>query len=147
MTSADKLKAIIKEEVRKAVRQELKQIIKESYEPTSNYASSIEKQVKNNVSSTNKPKKSVNPSNFGNNPFASMLQETAMSFSTEDVHSFGGGKSRVSLSEPLASNAKVGSVNDMLSTAKPSSNLDMVNIDTVPDFSALMSKMKQNGQI
>lgn len=147
MTTADKLRAIIKEEVRKAIRQEIKQIIKESQEPTSNYASSIEKQVKSKVTQSNKQKKNVNPPNFGNNPFANMLQETAMSFSTEDVHSFGGGGSRVSLSEPMGSNARVGSVNDMLSSAKPSSNLDMVNIDTVPDFTGLMNKLKEKGQI
>ena len=146
MTSAEKLRAIIREEVRKVVKQEIRQVLKESYVNTTDYTTSIEKEVKTKVKSAPTTKNKVMP-NFDNNPFAQMLKETAMSFSSDDVHSFGGGGPRVGYSDSLTSTAKVGSVDDMLRTAKPSTNLDMVNIDTVPDFSALMSKMKQNGQI
>jgi hypothetical protein len=35
----------------------------------------------------------------------------------------------------------------MLGTARASSNLDTVQINEVPDFSGLMSKLKAQGQI
>jgi hypothetical protein len=41
----------------------------------------------------------------------------------------------------------VESVDQMLATARPSSNMDAIQINAVPDFTALMSKMQQNGQI
>jgi hypothetical protein len=41
----------------------------------------------------------------------------------------------------------VGDVNGMLSTARPSSDPSMVQINEVPDFSALMNKMMAKGQI
>ena len=147
MTAAEKLRAIIREEIRKVVKQEIRQVLKESYNQTSDYASSIETQVKSNVNSTVKKKKNINPPSFGNNPFAQMLQETAMSFSSDDVHSFGNGGPKVGFSDSIGPSAKVGSVNDMLSTARKSTNIDAVNIDTVPDFTGLMSKLKERGQI
>jgi hypothetical protein len=35
----------------------------------------------------------------------------------------------------------------MLATARPATDVTQVNIDTVPDFSALMKNMKDKGQL
>ena len=43
--------------------------------------------------------------------------------------------------------AYVGDVNGMLATARPSSDISMVQINEVPDFSDLMSKLKAKGAI
>jgi hypothetical protein len=41
----------------------------------------------------------------------------------------------------------VESVNDMFASSRASSNLDAIEINAVPDFSAIMNKMKMNGEI
>jgi hypothetical protein len=41
----------------------------------------------------------------------------------------------------------VNSVDQMLASSRPAWDINSVRIDAVPDFSALMGKMKQNGQI
>jgi hypothetical protein len=46
-------------------------------------------------------------------------------------------------SEPVV----VNSVSEMFANTRPASDINAVRIDTVPDFTALMSKMKQEGQI
>jgi hypothetical protein len=150
MNAAEKLKKIIREEVRRAVRQEMGKILNERVEAKKSYASSLENQVKSGVSNTKKStqtKKQI-PARFDNsNPFAQLLQETALSFTTDDVRGFSN-TGQVSHGEYFQPNeAKVGDVGSMLNSARKSSNIDMVQIDTVPDFSAIMNKMKQNGQI
>ena len=47
------------------------------------------------------------------------------------------------ISEPVV----VESVDQMLANTRPAGDINAVKIDTVPDFSALMSKMKENGKI
>jgi hypothetical protein len=41
----------------------------------------------------------------------------------------------------------VNSVDQMLANTRPAGDINAVRIDAVPDFSALMNKMKQEGQI
>ena len=54
----------------------------------------------------------------------------------------------MSIPEMQASrDSSVGSVSDMLSSAKKSSATELVEIDTVPDFSGIMNKLKQQGQL
>jgi hypothetical protein len=142
MSASDKLKQFIREEVKRAIKEELSKSLKEH--DYRDYKSSIEAKV-NSKPTVKQSNKSSNMRQFDNsNPLAQLLQETALSFSSDDVRAFGGG-SPVSFSEPIRT--QVGTVNDMLSTAKKSSNLDMVSIDTVPDFSEFMKKMKKNGEI
>jgi len=57
-----------------------------------------------------------------------------------DLNSLGGSAMEVDI--PI-----VESVNDMFANARPSSNLDAIEINAVPDFSGLMAKMKANGEI
>ena len=149
-TAAEKLRNFIREEVRKAVKQEMKKALNESYEPQTDYMESFKTPSKRNVQSYEEAPQQRKSSRLkfdsNANPFADMLNETALNFDSSDARSFGGGKASVGFSSPIET-TKVGTVNDMLSTARPSSNLDMVSIDAVPDFSALMSKMKERGQI
>jgi len=143
MTAAEKLRLLIKEEVRKAVKQEMGKLLRENNHVKSNYQSTIESQVKNKVPSTLntvQSKTKAIPKFDKSNPFSQMLNETALSLSTDDVHGFGGGGFQ-------QRETAVGDVSAMLSSAKKSTNIDMVSIDTVPDFSGLMSKMKERGEI
>jgi hypothetical protein len=143
MTAAEKLRLLIKEEVRKAVKQEMGKLLRENNHVKSNYQSTIESQVKNKVPSTlntAQSKAQAIPKFDKSNPFSQMLNETALSFSTDDIHGFGGGVFQ-------QRETAVGDVSAMLSSAKKSTNIDMVSIDTVPDFSGLMSKMKERGEI
>jgi hypothetical protein len=144
MSASDKLKQFIREEVKRAIKEELSKSLKEH--DHRDYRSSIEAKV-NSKPPVKPSNKSSNMRQFDNsNPLAQLLQETALSFTSDDARAFGGGGgSPVSFSEPMKT--QVGTVNDMLSTARKSSNLDMVSIDTVPDFSEFMKKMKKNGEI
>jgi hypothetical protein len=51
------------------------------------------------------------------------------------------------ISNPAGATQVVESVDQMLANTRPASDVTQVQIDSVPDFSALMGKMKSNGQI
>jgi hypothetical protein len=76
----------------------------------------------------------------------SLLNETAISMTTDDVAGFantqGGFMEGMHQKE-----TSVGSVDAMLAGAKRSSAIEMVEIDTVPDFSGVMNAMKSKGLI
>jgi len=148
------LKKLIREEVVNAIRQEMPAILKEIQ------SSSSPKEV---IKESKRPKMAV-PStlntqpvrptpNFSGNPLASMLNETAMtmgdmddmSFNTSDIGPDSIGIDPTSFFQPKQ--VAVGDVNGMLATARPSSDPSMVQINEVPDFSALMSKLKAKGAI
>ena len=150
----DLLRRLIREEVAKAIRQEMPTILKESQ------SSSAPKEV---IKESKRPKmaipgtlntQSVRPKpNFAGNPLANMLNETAMtmgdmddmSFNTSDIGPDSIGIDPTSFFQPKQ--VAVGDVNGMLATARPSSDISMVQINEVPDFSALMSKLKAKGAI
>ena len=51
-------------------------------------------------------------------------------------------------SRPMMNEVQVvNSVDQMLASTRPAGDINAVKIDVVPDFSALMNKMKQEGQI
>ena len=138
------IRQIIREEITRALRTELPKILSESKK------SVIPQQKK-----SNQPLMTLNSSPMvrfedikfkqSNNPLASLLNETAkdminednsMYFSTDDVSA--------GVHPALAFQPKevaVGGVNDMIATARPSSNIDAVQINVVPDYSAIMDKM------
>lgn len=140
----DILRKIIREELTKVLREELPRLLSESTQP-------IKQQVKRN----DQPPLTLNSSPMvrfedvkfkkSSNPLANLLNETAkdminegadFSFSSADV---GPGIHPAMAFQPKE--AVVGGVNDMLATARPSSNIDAVQINVVPDYSALMDKM------
>jgi len=154
VSQVDLLRKLIKEEVVKAIRQEMPSIIKEIA------SSNVEKPVIKESIATKKSvpltlnTQPVRPKpNFAGNPLANMLNETAMamgdmddmSFNTSDIGPDSIGIDPTSFFQPKQ--VAVGDVNGMLATARPSSDISMVQINEVPDFSDLMSKLKAKGAI
>ena len=148
------LKKLIREEVVNAIRQEMPAILKEIQ------SSSSPKEV---IKESKRPKMAVPATlntqpvrpkpNFTGNPLANMLNETAMamgdmddmSFNTSDIGPNSIGVDPTSFFQPKQ--VAVGDVNGMLATARPSSDPSMVQINEVPDFTDLMSKMRSKGVI
>ncbi len=157
MSKLDTLRKLIREEVRAAIQEQLAEILKEAI--TVNSASK-QRMTENSVSDIKKAsavpgtlntRKAalVPPQLTSNNPLNSLLSETARSmtmndmtslnFNSNDVPGFGGGMS-IQTDVPVAP-----SVNEMLASARPSSNMDMVEINTVPDFTELMGNLRAKG--
>ena len=148
------LKKLIREEVVNAIRQEMPAILKEIQ------SSSSPKEV---IKESKRPKMAVPATlntqpvrpkpNFTGNPLANMLNETAMamgdmddmSFNTSDIGPDSIGIDPTSFFQPKQ--VAVGDVNGMLATARPSSDPSMVQINEVPNFTDLMSKMRSKGVI
>jgi hypothetical protein len=138
------LRKIIREELTKVIREELPRLLSESTQP-----------IKQQVKKADQPPLTLNSSPMvrfedvkfkkSSNPLTNLLNETAMSmmndessinFSTNDV---GPGMHPAMAFQPKE--AAVGTPSDMLATARASSNIDAVQINVVPDYSAMMEKM------
>jgi hypothetical protein len=139
MSSIDTLRKIIREEVTKAIKQELPKILKENALPEKDYKKNIQEQMQKSVFPMTLNEEPVKQkAQFSKaNPLGQLLNETAISMTSDDVHAFA--NSTAELMGPSA--VKVGSVDSMINSAVKSSNIEMVKIDTVPDFSHLMKKM------
>lgn len=150
----DLLKKLIREEVVSAIRQEMPAILKEIQSPK------VTKEVikesikaKPTIPGTLNSQPARPVPNFTGNPLANLLNETArnmgdqddMSFITSDLTSESIGIDPTSFFQPKQ--VAVGDVNGMLATARPSSDPSMVQINEVPDFTGLMSKLKAKGVI
>ena len=73
----------------------------------------------------------------------SMVEMDDMSFTTGNIGPDSIGIDPTSFFQPKQ--VAVGDVNGMLSTARPSSDPSMVQINEVPDFTGLMSKLRAKG--
>ena len=153
--AADVLRKIIREEIEKALDKKMPIILKElKIIPQTSIKKPLTESLKQkiNIPGTlnTKPFNPVKNINFGgNNPMMNLLQETAQTMQAEDFHAMG-----ASDVDSMPGNyfqpeeAEVGSsINEMLSTARGSSQLEMVQINTVPDFTELMGKLKAKGAI
>ena len=147
MAQIDALRKLIREELRQVLKEELPKILKEVQAPViKDPKKALQEQVKAKIPGTLNTQTSRPQIKFAsNNPMAAFLNDTAknmlqedFSMSTDQVHP-------AMAFQP--SQVKVGSVEGMLGTARPSSNLDAVQINEVPDFSGLMNKLKEKGQI
>lgn len=147
MAQIDALRKLIREELRAVLKEELPKILKENKAPMlADPKKSLQEQVKSKIPGTLNTQASKPQIKFAsNNPMAAFLNDTAksmlnedFSMSTEDVHP-------AMAFQP--NQVSVGSVEGMLGTARPSSNINAVQINEVPDFSALMGKLKEKGQI
>ena len=146
MTKTDLLRKLIREEVVKALRQELPSLLKEvkssqiveNKRPTFNVGKSSIPATLNTAE--RKPIKFA-----GNNPMASLLNDTAKSMLTEDFSMTTDQVHPTMAFQPKED--KVTTVEGMLGSARRSSSVDTVQINEVPDFSALMNRMKEKGQI
>jgi hypothetical protein len=147
MGQIDALKKLIREELRAVLKEELPKILKEVQVPVVKSAQkSLQEEVKSKIPGTLNTRAARPQINFApNNPMAAFLNDTAKSMLNEDFSMTSGDVHPAMAFQP--SQVKVGSVEGMLGSARPSSNLDAVQINEVPDFSALMGKLKETGQI
>ena len=142
MSSIEALRKLIREEITKVIRQELPKILNESFESKIDYKKSLQNEVKRASVPLSLNEERKRPAiNFANsNPLAQMLNETAISMTSDDVMGFNS-------NFPVQKEASVGNVDSMINNANKSSNLEMVEINTVPDFSGFMKKYKEKGMI
>jgi hypothetical protein len=141
------LRKVVREEVQAVVREELGLLL-EAPTPKPVVAESKKPAIKNSMVESIRPAKPTQPSKpmsfSNNNVLNDILNETANAgewrsvadMKSNDVMGFGGNESMV-----------VESVDQMLASTRPAGDINAVRIDVVPDFTALMSKMKQEGQI
>jgi hypothetical protein len=151
------LRKVVREEVQNVVREELG-ILLETPKSEKTITETTKSAVKNSMVESIKPVKPTQPAKpmsfTSNNVLNDILNETANGGEWRSVvdatsqmapnfgpinGAFGGG----GVAEP----AVVSSVDQMLSLARPAGDVTHVKIDAVPDFSALMSTMKEKGQI
>jgi hypothetical protein len=146
------LRKVVREEVQAVVREELgllleaptsKPVVAESKQPT----------VKNSMVESIRPAKptqSSKPMSFSNNDVLNqILNETANTgewrtvadMKADNAMDFSGGHAYGN--EPMV----VESVDQMFANTRPAGDINAVRIDVVPDFTNLMAKMKQEGQI
>jgi hypothetical protein len=146
MGQVDALRKLIREELRAVLKEELPKILKEVKAPVIvDQKKSLQEQVKSKIPgtlNTSVPK----PVRFsGNNPLSTLLNDTAQSMLNEDFSMTSDNVHPSMAFQPKE--VKVGSVEGMLGSARASSNLDAVQINEVPDFTGLMSKLKERGEI
>ena len=146
MGQVDQLRKLIREELRSVLNEELPKLLREvKSSPIVTPQKALQEQVKSKIPSTlntSIPK----PIKFASNhPMAAFLNDTAetmlnenFSMTTEDVHPSMAFQPK---------EVKGGSVQGMLGTARNSSNIDAVQINEVPDFTGLMNKLKERGEI
>lgn len=146
MGQIDQLRKLIREELRAVLKEELPKLLSEGKKTSiADPKKSLQEQVNSKIPgtlNTSAPK----PVKFtGNNPMAAFLNDTAQNMINENFNMTSDDVHPSMAFQPKE--VKVGSVNGMLGTARPSSNIDAVQINEVPDFSALMGKLKEQGQI
>ena len=141
------LRKVIREEVQAVVREELGLML-EAPEPKPVVVETKKTTVKNSMVESIKPAKPTQPINsptYTNNSILNeMLQQTAQQGEWRSVAEMNSSDVMGGFgSEPIV----VNSVNEMFANTRPAGDINAVRIDAVPDFTALMSKMKQEGQI
>ena len=144
------LRKVIREEVQAVVREELG-ILLEAPDPKPVVAEAKKTTVKNSMVESIKPAKPtqpLKPTTFTqNNILNEILNETA---TTSDWRSVANMSSNMAqgFNGPMMNEVQVvNSVDAMLVNTRPAGDINAVKIDMVPDFSALMGKLKQDGKI
>jgi hypothetical protein len=157
----DVLRKLIREEVKKAIQEELKDILSEAVKiaSTPKEESNIKHitQPHTKIKSKYKPKFSEiiaeNKTSIStSNPILDLLNETANEgewrslnggYNASDAVNWTGGMpSMGGINTPV-----VPTVNQMISQQGPINDINDVRIDAVPDFTGLMSKLKENGKL
>lgn len=144
MAKLDSLRKIIREEVRAVFQEELAGILKEavianrSQQPINE---AVKRESVVPATLNRQVPKLVAPTLAPNNPLNSILAETAMAMTSKDFEGLQG-VSATSADVPV-----VDSMGGMFASARKSSNLDAIEINAVPDFSAIMAKMQANGEV
>jgi hypothetical protein len=142
MANLDALRKIIREEVRAVFQQELAGILKEAI---------MVNKTQPVITESSRPKaspiipatmnrsipKPIAPILSPGNPLNSLLAETAQSMTMDEFRDLNG--EIIERDVPI-----VQSVNDMFANSRGSSNLEAIQINAVPDFSHMISKMGIN---
>ena len=145
------LRKIIREEIEIALDSRL-ETLNEVKQPTQT------KRASSTLSSIlppkTQPKRNIPVPEVKNPLLASILNETAMSMTGDDYRTVVdadasmapnfAGMMRSSMSQAVP---VVESVEGMLASSAPTSDINAVQINAVPDFSAIMGKFKENGKI
>lgn len=154
MAKLDSFRKLIREEVRAVFQEELATILKEaivSNKHTITETVAPRKQAVPGTLNTQPVRKMAAPVLSPNNPLNSLLAETANDMSGDDMRSLNFDSSDAQgfgyMQGAGAEAPVVESVGQMFAAARPSSNMDAIEINAVPDFTALMAKMQQNGEI
>lgn len=140
MAQLDALRKIIREEVRAVFQEELAGILKEAIitgrdsRVISESTATKKTRIPDTLNTKPVAQKLVPPVLSPGNPLNSILAETAMAMNPEDFGNLEGGTN-------LKDAPIVESVDQMFASARKSSNLEAIEINAVPDFSHLMTKM------
>jgi len=147
MAQIDALRKLIREELRAVLKEELPKLLKEGQAPVVKDAKkALQEQVKAKIPGTLNTQASRPQIKFAsNNPMAAFLNDTAKNMLNEDFSMTSADVHPAMAFQP--NQVSVGSVEGMLGTARPSSNINAVQINEVPDFTGLMSKLKERGEI
>ena len=149
MSKLEVLRKLIREEVRAAIKEEIVPILKENVispknAPTKSYSNSLKEEL------TKSKKIKVNSTG---DPLMDLLNETKMGMTGDDYRTVFNGDSAMAqgfpsmMNNPVSQTQVVESVGQMLNSSRPSTDVTQVQIDAVPDFSALMKTMQSKGQI
>jgi hypothetical protein len=92
--------------------------------------------------------KQAMPAFANNKALNSLLQETMLSMTSDDAAGFGGNAPDLHPMEVFQPAVdQVGGVEDMLASARGAGSIEAVQVNVVPDFSALMDKLIQSGDM
>jgi hypothetical protein len=144
------LRKVIREEVQAVVREELGLLLEApSSKPV--VAETKKTTVKNSMVESIRPAKPTQPSKpmsfTNNNILNDILNETKHASEWQSLGNMDSSMAQGFDGHMMNEVQVVNSVDQMLANTRPAGDINAVRIDAVPDFSALMNKMKQEGQI
>jgi hypothetical protein len=146
MAQIDALRKLIREELRTVLKEEMPKMLKEvKATPMMDPKKALQEQVRSKIPGTLNAGERKPIRFAGNNPMAALLNDTAKSMLNEDFSMSTDQVHPTMAFQPKED--KVTSVEGMLGSARRSSSVDTVQINEVPDFSALMNRMKERGEI
>jgi hypothetical protein len=149
MSKLEVLRKLIREEVRAVIREEVVPLLKENVTPSK---SIINKTYSNSLKEELTKSKKIKVNSTGD-PLMDLLNETKMGMTGDDYRTVFNGDSAMAqgfpsmMNNPASQTQVVESVGQMLNSSRPSTDVTQVQIDAVPDFSALMKNMQSKGQI
>jgi hypothetical protein len=148
----DILRKLIREELRAVIKEELPRLLEENKKSVPSYKESVLESKNKKIPGTLNTSRPAPPKFVSRDPISNILNETANSMmQSEDTFYFDSSNvtaDGLGMMQNVNYNREpnvVDNVSDMLSSARPSSNIEMVQINNVPDFTDLMSRMREKG--
>jgi len=156
MSQLAAFRKLIREEVRQVLREELKSFLTEIRKPAStstSYTSTLHESIKKEV-----PKQRPRTAPVvSSDPLQQLLAETAFGMDQSEYKTMLSAGSDMAQGFPQMFQQEnyeetrppqvVETVSEMLANTRPATDINFVEIDTVPDFSNLMKALKDKGQI